>query len=427
MKYLTLLSTAAVVLVASSAPALAGDLEKLQAQINALQKQVNKLKEQQKTSTIDASDIVVQMKPSPKISSKDGAHTFQPFGRVQLDYGFFNDDKVDHPDGANFRRARLGFKGKVAEEWGYKFEIDFAKEGVAFKDVYLSYKGLKNTELKVGHFKPAFGLEELTSANYITFIERSSPITTFASGEIIGASARHHWNNGAITVGIHNDDAGTTSNDDEAWSLASRATLAPIRDEGRLLHLGVSHIHRSPDRASNAVRYKTKAENGIATASTVDTGTIANVDDTTLYGLEAAAIWNNVSLQAEYVQANVDTETTDHDLSGYYIAGSYFLTGESRPYSVSAGKFGRVRPNTPFSLKDGGLGAIELAARYSNIDLTDGTVSGGEMSNYTIGVNWHPVDHVRLMANYIMVDSDKNAVTANDDPSIILLRGQVDF
>ncbi len=60
-------------------------------------------------------------------------------------------------------------------------QYDFAGGDADFKDVYVGLKKLPGVgTLKVGHFKEAFGLEELTSSKYITFIERSLPTEAFA-------------------------------------------------------------------------------------------------------------------------------------------------------------------------------------------------------------------------------------------------------
>ena len=101
------------------------------------------------------------------------------------------------------------------------------------------------------------------------------------------------------------------------------------------------------------------------------------------------------------------------------------MTGESRSYKVKKGAFGKVKPR-------GKYGAVELAVRYSMLDLTDEPVTGGEESNLTIGVNWYINPNIRLMANYVRVDNDKNAdddgnVAGGDDPQIFQLRMQIHF
>ncbi len=379
------------------------------------------------TGSSGLGDVKISMKPGPKIESHDGKYSFQPFGRLHIDFGAFSDDVTDHPDGANFRRARLGFKGKVAEDWGYKAQFDFAKEGVAFKDVYISYDGFDAGTVKVGHFKPSFSLENLTSANYITFIERAAPVS-FAQSEQIGIGFNTGGDNWSAGVGVFNDDAGVVGSDDEMWSFVGRGTFAPMVEDNKVVHLGAAVSHRLPN-GGGSVTFSSAAENGLQTTKSVSTGAIT-ADSATIYGLEAAGVYGPFSLQGEYMMADVDRPAAaDADFSGWYGYASYFLTGESRPYKASAGKFGRVKPKNPLDPANGGWGAFEVAVRASNLDLNDSGagITGGEMDNYTAALNWYFNDYVRLMFNYIKVDTDSNAPVANDDPDIFLVRAQVNF
>lgn len=161
----------------------------------------------------------------------------------------------------------------------------------------------------------------------------------------------------------------------------------------------------------------------------VSTGTIKNVDDTNLIGLEAATVLDSLSLQGEYVLADVNRSSGNEslDYNAWYAQASYFLTGEVKNYDAKKGIFGKTKPKANFSLKDGGLGAWEVAARYSNLDLNDGPLSGGRMRNSTLGVSWYPNEYVKFMADYIKVNTDDNAPVKNDDPSVFTLRMQVDF
>ena len=47
---------------------------------------------------------------------------------------------------------------------------------------------------------------------------------------------------------------------------------------------------------------------------------------------------------------------------------------------------------------------MEIAARYSFIDLNDKTIAGGEEQNFTAGVNWYLYSNLRLTLNYVYAD-----------------------
>ena len=369
--------------------------------------------------------VEVTMKPTPKV--KYGEFEWQPTGRIHVDYAAFDDDQRDHPDGAELRRARLGMKGKISQDFGYKLEVDFGNEDVSLKDAYLQYTGIENSAITVGNHKPPLSLENLTSSNDITFIERSAPTAAFSKSEILGASASTHGERWSLTGGFYNDDVGTQSSDDEAWSAGARGTFAPVLSDNSFVHLGASATYRKPDQANDQFDFDSRAENALQSVDSVS-AQFGRADNAQIYGFEAAAQWGPVSAQGEYFMTNVEQNSgSDLDFSGGYAQASWVLSGESRSYKASGGKFGGVKPLNAFDPKNGDWGAVEVAARYSTLDVSDGAVLGGEMDNYTIGVNWYLNDYARLMANYIFVDTDQNSVTPNDDPQILLLRSQVNF
>lgn len=377
-----------------------------------------------------AGNVKISMKPGPKIESSDGKHSMQLFGRVHLDATHFDDDKFDHPSNANFRRARLGIKGNLGEDFEYKSEIDFGEEAVNFKEVTLTYTGLNAADIKIGHHKPAFGMEQNTSSNYMMFIERAAPTNAFSRDEEIGLNIIGGGDNWTLAGGVFNQDAATSAGDpDEDITFDTRGTMNVLgfgNNVGdNVLHVGAGYSHRKPESAVTFAA--APAGEGPALVST---GAISATEHVDVYNAELAAIFGPVTFQGEYFNADVsrDNGNADVDLDGYYAQAGWFLTGEQRPYKK--GTFKRVKPKSPFSLKNGGWGAWEVLARYENADLNDAGagITGGELDNITLGLNWHLTDYIRLMVNVTDVDTDANAATAaDDDPTIYNFRTQWDF
>ncbi len=84
-------------------------------------------------------------------------------------------------------------------------------------------------------------------------------------------------------------------------------------------------------------------------------------------GIEA--LWNHggYSVLAEYVRADLSTrDGSDPTLDGWYVTGSWVITGEHRPYDRKAGYARRILPQ-------GRWGAVELIGRYGHVDLDDRT------------------------------------------------------
>ena len=382
-------------------------------------------------SGVDTSGVKISMSPMPKIESKDGKYSFQPFGRVHFDVSHFDDDAAERASNANLRRARMGFKGKLGEDLEYKTQIDFAEEGVALKDVSLTYTGLDAVDIKVGHHKPSFGFENNTSSNYIMTMERSTATNAFTRSEMIGANVLSGGDTWSLGLGVFNEDGGNSdTRDDEDLSIDGRITtnLMALTNAGTdsVLHVGAGISHRRP---TGNVRFRARPV-GDGT-NIIDTGNFAAVDNVNVYNAELGAVVGSFSLQSEYFHTDVNRNggNGDAEFDGYFAQAGWFITGESRPYKAGTGKFGRIKPSDPFSLKNGGTGAWELVAAYANTDLNDRNagILGGEANTATLGINWHLTDRIRLMANVVDIDTDNNAATANDDPTLYNFRTQWDF
>jgi phosphate-selective porin OprO/OprP len=93
------------------------------------------------------------------------------------------------------------------------------------------------------------------------------------------------------------------------------------------------------------------------------------------------------------------------------------LTGERRLYNASTAAFDGPTVAHPFSLRDGGWGAFELAARYSDADLNfdagrlglapaADAVRGGDQQVFSIGVNWYlnQVFHMQFDIDRVRID-----------------------
>jgi|CXWL01.1.fsa_nt_gi phosphate-selective porin OprO/OprP len=459
MKKLLLTGTA-LIAVLTSGQAFAQDndamlkqLKTMQAQMESMQREMNKLKEQlaqnkaqtakveKVTNEIKApkapeNDVKISMVPAPKIETADGAYSFKVGGFAQIDAGMFKDDVRDRPDGTNVRRARLNFSGTLAKDFKYKVENDFAGNASTLTDVYLEYAGLKPTSITVGQFKEPFGLETLTSDLFTSFVERAST-NLFSPDRKIGVMVNTYGKTAPIGFwtaslgGFGSGTSSTSSTDDEARDITGRITWAPIADKTQVIHFGVAGSHRIPDSSADSFSFSSRAENQMSSSSadlSVNTGTISNVSSVNLLGLEAAGVYKAFSLQGEYVRAAVNRNSgVEPTFGGYYVEASYFLTGESRNYNASTGRFDRVKPMWSLNPTKGDWGSWQIMARYSNLDLNDKTINGGQLRDTTFGIKWLPNSYTMITANYIMSNSDSHAVTPNDDPQIFLLRTQFDF
>ncbi|MDM8545572.1 porin [Candidatus Venteria ishoeyi] len=372
-------------------------------------------------------DLLISSEGGLEVASYDGEFSFELGGRLMVDSAFYQQDKADLGNGTELRRARIELEGTMFTDWAYELGVDFSDGNADVKDAYMAYNGFWPVQLKVGQFKEPFSLEELTSSRYSTFMERALP-NEFVAGRHIGIGAKTLGKNWTLAGGIFGESFDDDADDegDEGWGLSGRLTFAPYQADRKALHFGTALAYRVPDDEQK-VKYNVRPESHITDVKFLDTGSIKQVDNTLLAGLEMAGIWGPFSLQSEYMQMRVKRlqDKQNYSFDGWYVYGSWFITGESRAYKFKKGVFARVKPRSR-------KGAWELALRYSELNLNDTDINGGLGKNWTLGLNWYINKRFRLMANYIRVDNDQYAdadgdVTGNDDPSVMQMRMQVDF
>ncbi len=371
----------------------------------------------------------VQWKDGLRMETADKSFQVQIGGRIHNDWAFMEGDEAitarvgELEDGTEFRRVRLAASGLMYERLEFRIQLDFATGQAVFKDVYMGITQLPAIgNIRVGQFKEPFGLEEQGGDDYITFMERSLA-NTFVPSRRTGIMVHNRelkqrvsW---ALGVFKDSNDFGTAVGD-ENYAFTGRFTGLPWyeNDGERLLHLGFACSRRN---TSSTFRFQERPETHLAPRF-VDTG-VFPAEALNLIGGETGLVYGPASLQGEYIVATTDTRLgTGSTFKGFYLQSSFFLTGEHRSYRPAEAAFGRVRPRRSFLSKAGGIGAWEVAARFSKIDLNDGPITGGELRDWTAGVNWYLNPNARVMWNYVRADLDKVG-TAN----IFQMRFQVDF
>jgi phosphate-selective porin OprO/OprP len=404
---------------------------RLQAELK--QNQVNTSKEKlevqkQLAEATKPSDVEIQVKGGVTVKTRDGKFSTKIGGRVQADAVTYSGDPTIG-DGTEIRRARMYLDGVMYTDWAYKLEYDFASTGANGKgiaDAFLAYSGFDDLEIKVGHFKDPFSLEQLTSDNNVSFTERSLA-SAFTVARHIGAmisTKQQHW---SLAAGVFGDSLtatnGTNHDQDEGWGLGARATFAPINGKNKVVHFGLGLNYRDTG-GLGATSFNQQPETRIGGINIADTGSIANVNDFYKVGAEVATVMGPLSAQAEYITTSVSRNADSNlDFDGWYAQAGYFLTGESRNYKK--GSFGGITPKA--SVGEGGIGAWELALRYSTLDLIDKDIDGGDVDSYTVGLNWFATPSLRFSANYVDVLNVKGGAYDNQEPSLFQVRSQWAF
>lgn len=435
--------------------ALQAQIAKLQKELAALRGDVSKSKEEIRKANERAAiakaappnQPIVKMSSSnrPEICSADGRNCIALTSRLHLDVGGYDyrpNSPFTNPQnlfgGPIARRAQIGVIGKFLDDWEYSLVFEGGGSGgassVIVDTAYLAYNGFKPFKIWGGYFGVPYTLDESTSSNNITFMERAAPQqvaigigggTRSAFGVTTGGK---QWWAGAFLTG---PAYGVTSGQPQA-AVTGRAVFLPVLTENASLLVGGSAQYLFQPPAGDVLRLRDRIELRIDGNRILDTGNIANVDSATVLSAEIAGTLGSFHFQGEYFDFSVDRYAgSELSFNGGYIQAGYILTGEKRSYSSSSGSYGGVAPKNPFDWKSGGWGAWEIAARYSMIDLNDpaGGVFGGRQENITLGLNWYVNRNIRFMANYINGKVEKqsgvNDVGARYDA--VGMRSQIAF
>jgi phosphate-selective porin OprO/OprP len=129
------------------------------------------------------------------------------------------------------------------------------------------------------------------------------------------------------------------------------------------------------------------------------------------------------SLQGEYFHSFVEF-ANDLQFFGFYLYGTYAITGEHRRYNPIGSIFTGIRPDHDFQPFEGYWGAWEVAGRLSYLDLNDGPIRGGEELNFTLGLNWYLRSNVRMMFNYIHANVKDRENPTVDDGTANIFQGR---
>lgn len=395
-------------------------------------------------------------------------------GRIHADYWGYPKESpgigfYEHPDPTNanfgtdtedrfaFRRLRLGMKGDVLETMLYKLEVDYNNPGrPEYKDIYLGWKELPyNQTVLLGNQKRPLGMDHLNSSRYNVFMERPLVVEAFnEDARRIGLAAYgytdddlFHWRYGVYNLENTSTD-GRFIGDSLQLSANARLSSSPWYDHssgGRgYLHWAIAGMYARPDgdrfpgdTNNNDGRFRTRGENR-SDQRWLNTGRIAGISDYEILGLEAAVNVGALQVVSEF-QANWTQRDGGSDLffHGGYVQVSYFLTGEHQPYDRQKGIIGRVKPFENFFLVDRckggrgfGLGALQIAARYSYLDLSDDNILGGVGNNFTAGLNWFWTAYSKVQVNYIYGDIQEHAAVGgftDGTYNVVGTRFMVDF
>lgn len=481
-------------------PAYAADNAELEARIQQLEKIIQTMQQQQaeqnkhvEVMTKELAGVENQVsqvkinkaeekgtsKSSPVYGSfkdglvfEDGTRNWklQLNGRLQADYRTFQPDDWKN-DTFSIRRARFGGTFSFLKDFAVRLEGEYANDNTGAKGTtaltygYLDFTRWPAAKIRVGQFKPFFGLERPQSTNFSDFTELSLATnngamftSTYDRGIMVFGDPLSWVNYNAYIVNGsgQNNDAVKDSKDIGVRVNANLANF--IDNKNVVIHVGASASEGSIgfSTASGNSLAQTTEGNGvqffnIANVNSTGTGTTLLPSrfssDRTRWGLETALAYGPVKFQAEYIDTNFEGQrgpgpaitNFDNDIKAWYVDFNWLITGETYAEAYKSGVFGRIKPKNNFDSKDG-WGAFELGLRYSKFDASDfktiltaataTTSFTSEADAWTAGGKWILNPNARLMLNCIHTQFDTNIRVngkLDNAEDAVVVRAQYDF
>ena len=252
-------------------------------------------------------------------------------GRLHLDFASFDNDNRGTPnkDDTEIRRAWVDVSGKFFVV-DYKLEADFSGDRVEAKDVAASFG--KAGKLTVGQFKQYFSLDDRTSSNYGTFLERGNAGTTLAPLYRLGASWQANPGDFTWAASVYSLES------IDAWQVGraagGRVTWSPSPSDGDVLHLGRAREAYDNPGANGVpgLRIRPRPAGHLSDESRLTLVDFSAGRDTDVnkWSLEYAQVRGPLSWQGEFSGATFDDGAQRGDVMAAYGMLSWFVTGESR-------------------------------------------------------------------------------------------------
>jgi phosphate-selective porin OprO/OprP len=336
-------------------------------------------------------------------------------------------------EGTSFEwgRRRFGVQGSITKYVEYEATYGWEPDGT-WRDLYVNVRPVSFAQVLGGKFKIPFGYERLTGPRNLDFVYRSRVSDALTPGRSVGVMAHGRALKRVLryAVGVFEDDGdqppdlesvepidGEQPPAEEGRTWAARGTIAPLRlsslpGKYNNLEVGGAYTHGTVPEGRNHLQGDTVFGGEFFDRQYYTKG------PRTRFGLEVSWALGPASVAAEYIvsrearegqgvgnESQVDPDLPEIEGRGWYIAGTWVLTGENRD--------GGVNPKHP--LLQGGYGAIELAARYEKLSFASAgspaeppsrspraaTIAGNADSAWTIGVNWYVNRWAKLRFNFI--------------------------
>lgn len=334
-------------------------------------------------------------------------------GRVFLDGGVLDRDSTTTSFQVN--DLRLGTVIRFMEHWEAKLELGYGDSKIALKDVYLNYS-FNRSSVRLGyHFEP-FGNARVGTANY-RFMTDAASDKALGNKRKLGLSYSYnqHWVN--VMAGVFSEgDIERSKPLNQGYSLAAKLVGRPLMRDKKLIHVGIApRFNNSSQEISFSCGSPTdllsKSDNTLVEAR------VDQVINQWKLDLELILLYNKWYFQGQYFGAYVNRFAIEnYKARGGYAQAGYMIIGAKHNYNPVTGMIVNPAP-----------GSLEVLLRYDEVNLNDGAIRGGRMSDISLGMNYFINKFVAAKLNYTRMLPGETALGGDKDFNLVQARIQFNF
>jgi len=442
--------------------AMSRELVAMQQQLAIARQEKDVEKKEAEKGKPAGSPVIASFKDGITLEDASGNWKMAINGRVQADYRHFSPDE-DAADTFSLRRARLGTTMTFYKDYVVRVEGEYSASNTQLTYGYLDINTLPKAKIRIGQFKPFYGLERSMSTNFLDFQERSMADallgSTYDRGVMVyGAPFTGITYSVAYVNGTGTSDENNAKNDGKDWTARLTGNIAEMAGwKDSIAHIGGFYADGNQGSQNQAGFIPTQRTEGrglsffsttcTALACGAATANALNQNvDRNRSGLESILAYGPIKLQSEYIRTEFEGEGFERDMKAWYASVMWNVTGEKFAGIYRGGVMGRLKPNSNFKAGTDGWGALQIGIRYTNFDASDFTTtnpagsgvlaiaSTNEADSWTLGANWILNPNVRIVTNLIRTNyGSPVTVTTNgvakqlDKEEALTMRAQFDF
>ena len=423
--------------VTATTPVVAPEVEKLTRKVNTLERKLE-IQDEVTTGNFKKLPTFDAGPDGFKITSNDKQHALRVGGTIQTDGRFFLSNETTPsvggkpintpagPDAILIRQGRLLLEGYAYKDINFRVLADFANSNL-LPDAYVDYTYRSYASLLAGKFRPSVSLERLQGDGDTVFLERALPsnlapnrdvgiqlhggfaLPGYQGEKVAGAIDAKNAFTYQIGVTDGTGDSGNLTTGNTGLSgnkeFDGRVFAQPLQHIGNKwlegFGVGIAGSFGSPNHQALNVQRTALGQSQFLDYTKVGAGVGTVTSNGATSRIYPQAFWyaGPVGLLGEYVESSQHlaasglsvghkNNNVDQTNKAYQIQASYVVTGEDNAFTG-------VKPLRNFDPSKGAWGALQLAARWSELTvdsdtfkLIDASQSASKASAWTIGANW---------------------------------------